>query len=633
MSEQDIPQKSGPARKRLRYGNVRSVEQKGNAIDNDETRLMQAVARNQKKDVMQFIADGDDVNQYSRCGLAPLHVCKAPHLAQALIKAEADPNIRALPNAGDDAGNTPLHEAARRGNHPMIDLLLKKNGNPLSKNDNGRSVVEFCRARVCKMKIEQWIEVGWKSCKSPHKVVVIGAGIAGLAATERITQELGREVEVILLEARDRCGGRIWSKKFESQDCRHNLGANFIHGCDPANAVYSLCKRHNLCGLEPMDMGDEKYFDSKGYPISVKVVDKLKDQYEEVDALILEKARNIRKKRHRDINWETSFQEKLAEVLGPQQFSDEQFGVLQFLKHNQHTYCAEGEKLSTRDLADAYDVGALNGGEQWTSEGFDRIINYLSRLPRVAKTMQLGKRVTNIKYGGIGKNACAIRLDDGTTVKCHSVICTLPLGVLKAGSVHFEPPLPENKQVAISSLGMGLENRIVVQFSKCFWPRNISFFRCIAFPQFKIFNLEKYGKHENMLMFFIPPPFSYEMEKKSDEELQEQVLDCMQITFQLRRRPECVAIDISRWGSDEFARGSYSYIPVHGALQMAKDLRAPVKTLYFAGEATSATDMQMAHGAMQTGRKAALEVIGAIKQDINRPKGKMGKHKSKVEEN
>jgi hypothetical protein len=69
---------------------------------------------------------------------------------------------------------------------------------------------------------------------------------------------------------------------------------------------------------------------------------------------------------------------------------------------------------------------------------------------------------------------------DGAVFVARSVICTLPLGVLKSGSVQFSPLLPKNKTEAISKLGVGLQDKIVLAFDKKFWTDTVYFDRWVV---------------------------------------------------------------------------------------------------------------------------------------------------------
>ena len=90
-----------------------------------------------------------------------------------------------------------------------------------------------------------------------------------------------------------------------------------------------------------------------------------------------------------DVPWGATFKSELARRLAGKKLSTRDRQVLGFLQTNQHAYCAEPAQLSTKDLADAFDAGSLEGGERLTSGGFDGIVRHLhTRLqarPAVAK--------------------------------------------------------------------------------------------------------------------------------------------------------------------------------------------------------------------------------------------------------
>ena len=86
------------------------------------------------------------------------------------------------------------------------------------------------------------------------------------------------------------------------------------------------------------------------------------------------------------------------------------------------------------------------------------------------------------------------------------------------------------------------------------------YFRCTRFPQFKVLNLHSFGGHDNTLLFFVPPPYSWQIEAKTDVQVLDEVRDCVRTMFGAVGTPHAV-IAVSCWGTDEFSRGSYSYIP------------------------------------------------------------------------
>jgi len=65
---------------------------------------------------------------------------------------------------------------------------------------------------------------------------------------------------------------------------------------------------------------------------------------------------------------------------------------------------------------------------------------------------------------------------------------------------------------------------------------------------------------DNTLLFTVPPPYSWQIEAKTDVQVLDEVRDCVRTMFGAVGTPHAV-IAVSCWGTDEFSRGSYSYIP------------------------------------------------------------------------
>ena len=86
--------------------------------------------------------------------------------------------------------------------------------------------------------------------------------------------------------------------------------------------------------------------------------------------------------------------------------------------------------------------------------------------------------------------------------------------------------------------------------------------------------------------------------------------------FRMGQLPELLEYKVTRWRRDPFAGGSYSYIPVGASLRNVRGLAEREGRLHFAGEAVSATEMQMTHGAMATGVSAAIEVVTSLAQTL-----------------
>lgn len=386
----------------------------------------------------------------------------------------------------------------------------------------------------------------------------------------------------------------------------------------PALRRYNLFREAKLPGLTQPGTGVERWLDHRGQEINPARVEELKDLYQKVDEMALEHARSAKKAGSAEEPLGETFELMLRALeqkrtrRAPVKLESEQDReVFAFIQKNQHAYCEEAAKLSTFDLVDTFDTGTLNGGDMMTLDGYDHVIKHLESKAKAGQIL-LNKEVSQVQWGTSG---CTVTTK-GELEHYHAraVICTLPLGVLKHNCVAFDPPLPQRKMEAIQRLGTGLENRILLRFSKPFWPEHIHFFRGLAAPHLKIMNLHSYGGHDNALLIFVTPPFSREMELIPGDEklLKEYILPKLRQIFKVKKLPRLCESHISRWGIDPHARMSYSCIPVGASVADVRALASPEEGLYFAGEACSVTDMQMTHGAMKTGQDAAGRLMARL---------------------
>ncbi|MBA0688586.1 hypothetical protein Goari_006361, partial [Gossypium aridum] len=209
--------------------------------------------------------------------------------------------------------------------------------------------------------------------------------------------------------------------------------------------------------------------------------------------------------------------------------------------------------------------------------------------------------VTNIvrRYTGV-----KVTVEDGTTFAADAVIVAVPLGVLKAKTIKFEPRLPEWKEAAIDELGVGIENKIILHFDKVFWP-NVEFLGVVADTSYHcsyFLNLHKATGH-SVLVYMPAGQLARDIEKMSDEAAVEFAF--MQLKKILPEACAPIQYLVSRWGTDVNTLGSYSYDAVGMSHDLYERLRVPVDNIFFAGEATSMSYPGSIHGAFSTGQMAA----------------------------
>jgi polyamine oxidase len=117
-----------------------------------------------------------------------------------------------------------------------------------------------------------------------------------------------------------------------------------------------------------------------------------------------------------------------------------------------------------------------------------------------------------------GPNKVMVTVEDGTGFIADAAIITVPLGILKANLIHFEPKLPQWKVDAISDLGFGSENKIAMQFDRVFWP-DVELLGVVAPTSYAcgyFLNLHKATGHP-VLVYMAAGRFACDLEKLSDE--------------------------------------------------------------------------------------------------------------------
>jgi monoamine oxidase len=183
----------------------------------------------------------------------------------------------------------------------------------------------------------------------------------------------------------------------------------------------------------------------------------------------------------------------------------------------------------------------------------------------------------------------------------------VPLGVLKSGAIEFDPPLPQRKQQAIDQLGMGASNKLVLRYPRAFWPAEPQFLGYLPREEsrFRIFMNLTTDSGPPMLAAVSAGDQARRVERLSDREQIAAAQQTLRGMFG-DRIPGPDAHQITRWGSDPFSLGAYSYVPVGRSGDDYEALAEPVAgRLLFAGEATHRRWPTTVQGAWLSGLREA----------------------------
>lgn len=418
-------------------------------------------------------------------------------------------------------------------------------------------------------------------------VIVIGAGMAGLAAARALTAQ-GRAVTI--LEARARVGGRVWtSDLWPGQPV--DMGASWIHG-NTGNPITALA---DAVGAARVTTSTDAAI---LYGPNGAVLDIDADMVR-AEALI-EAALGAAHDRESD----QSVQAAIEGSAGWRQASGALRRVTRYLVNAfiEHEYAGSWADLSAWD----FDEGeGFDGPDQVFPGGYGRLPQALAR----GLQIRLGAVVRQIEPGPSGVR---VHLADGTALDAAHAVVSLPLGVLQSGAVRFGAPLAPARVAAIAGLGMGLLNKCWLRFDAAFWPADVDWIGWMG-PQdggWGEWVSMTRAAGQPLLLGFNAADQARGIEGLSDAATVDSATAALRAMFG-SAIPAPRAAQVTRWAQDPYARGSYSY----AAVGMPAGARAALAgtdwdgALVFAGEATSTDNPATVHGAWQSGLAAAQVVL------------------------
>jgi monoamine oxidase len=428
---------------------------------------------------------------------------------------------------------------------------------------------------------------------APIDVVIVGAGVAGLAAARLLA---GAGLRVTLLEARDRVGGRIHTHHL-APGIPIELGAEFIHG-QPA-PLWALVREAQLPTYELE--GSEIAYEGGRRCARGDLPGHAHHVLEEMVQWL------GRQRAGTDMTFEQYIQSHPAEpdaaeaatryVEGFNAADHRRIGIASLVKQQRAEDAIEADRLFR------------------VSSGYDAVPQFLAaEFARAGGTLQLQTPVERIDWsrGSVtltARNARRIQFD------ARGALITVPLGVLQAGSIQFEPR-PATILEQADRLAMGAVMRIVLVFGTKFWPENMSFLFTPSELPATWWTPMPNGAP--ILTGWAGGPRAAAIERCADGDAgRPAVLTACFSTLAkvFNRAPSDLEASLSSWHThdwltDPYAGGAYSYVPA-GALDAPGRMNQPVDdTLYFAGEHTDVTGhWGTVHAALQSGTLAAERLL------------------------
>lgn len=447
--------------------------------------------------------------------------------------------------------------------------------------------------------------VGELSVKRSADVLIAGAGVAGLSAAARL-REAG--LDVIVLEGRDRVGGRIWT--IFNEYCHPiELGAEFIHG--KQKGFFDILKETRLRMFDVSNhhrvVVNGKLTSSQEYFRKLEdVFSLMMETAKEQDMTFAEFARHFNEN-HPHMNDVMTMAYSYVEDFNA---ADAELASIQWLNK-----AGEAEEKN-----DSRAMFRLVGG-------YSTLVEAL-RAKLHDESILLNHVVKTIDWGG---DVVQIEADHNESIVQFvgkAMIVTLPLAVLQCGPssnsyVEFSPPLPEGKTCP-GQLIMGKALRLTFQFRSRFWEElslngkdNLNNLAFIHEPELDFQTWwTQLPVRVPILIGWFAGGQAEKLIGKPIEKLREVALTSLATILQTSRErieAEFEHVYYHDWNNDPFTLGAYSYA-ASGSSEAAQTLAKPIDAkLFFAGEATNTEgEAGTVHGALQTGLRAAEEVISTL---------------------
>lgn len=408
-------------------------------------------------------------------------------------------------------------------------------------------------------------------------VIVVGAGAAGIAAARHLEQAGAR---VLVLEARDRVGGRAFSLREVDLPVPIELGAEFVHGDTPhTRALFATL------GAGVADVPDQRARARRG-------------RITRMDSFGAEMTHALA-----GLDPERSPDRPAAVALAQLRRPERRRLALDWVEGLQ---AADPARVSERAM------GRAKEGEDSAGRTLD---GYGVVLARAAAplTLRLGQPVHAVRW-----QRGRVVVDHGRGERSHAraVVVTVPVGVLHApagsrGSITFDPE-PSATRRALAGLEMGdavhLVLRLRAPLGELTDHPDVTFFHTDD-PVFRVWWTTA-PVRSPIAVAWVGGPTAWSLEPSGLLALARRAQKALR--EQLGVRSPVAGAWLHHWGADPFARGAYAFSRVGGADGGTKLARPVEGTLFFAGEATSSKASGTVEGALASGARAARQVLRSL---------------------
>lgn len=416
------------------------------------------------------------------------------------------------------------------------------------------------------------------------RVLVVGAGVSGLTVA-RVLTDAG--VAVTVLEARERLGGRTWTAPVG--DARVDLGGAWLHGLD-GNPVADFADANGISYVRDRSRWPLLYDEGVGSAVADRGWTVMDDAFDGFvgdlpslrDALGDQASVADGRDRWLAASGLTGQDRRLA-----------QHAIDQWLVELEYA-----GPVDQSSLAWVWKEEGLPGGDHFPVGGYVGVVDALAE----GVDVRLSSPVTAVTWRADGVTVDAA----GDRFEATHVVVTVPVGVLKAGSIAFDPPLSPGRAAALDRLDTGNLEKVVLTWDEAWWSGNLEFVDAEVdgtFPEF--YDMTELAGAPALVGLY-GGRFSREVQGSwTDEQIVGGALATLEAAYG-RSVPTPKATAVTHWTNDPFARGSYTFLRVGASRSDVESLAEPEdERLGFAGEGTDWDYYGTVHAAMRSGLREA----------------------------